>query len=57
MNARLEMPLVGIDSTTAGEELRRNYAAVRLHVKSFGTTRTLSEGQVAELKEAPFSAR
>ena len=57
MNARLEMPVVGIDSTTDGEELRRNYAAVRLHVKSFGTTRTLSQGQVAELKEAPFSAR
>ena len=57
MNACLEMPVVGIDITTAGEELRRTYAAVRLHVKSFGTTRTLSEGQLAELKEAPFSAR
>ena len=57
MNAPLEMSVGGIDSTTAGEELRRNYAAVRLHVKSFGTTRTLSQGLVAELKEAPFSAR
>ena len=49
MNARLAMPVGGIDTTTAGEELRRNCAAVRLHVKSFGTTRTLSQGQVAEL--------
>ena len=30
MNARLEMPVGGIDTTTAGEELRRNCAAVRL---------------------------
>lgn len=51
MNARLEMPVGGIDTTTAGEELRRNCAAVRLHVKSFGTTRTLSQGQVAELMD------
>ena len=51
MNALLEMPVGGIDTTTAGEELRRNCAAVRLHVKSFGTTRTLSQGQVAELMD------
>ncbi len=51
MNARLDMHVGGIDNTTAGEELRRNCAAVRLHVKSFGTTRTLSQGQVAELMD------
>ena len=51
MNARFETPVGGIDTTTAGEELRRNFAAVRLHVKSFGTTRTLSQGQVAELMD------
>jgi hypothetical protein len=51
MNARFETTVGGIDTTTAGEELRRNCAAVRLHVKSFGTTRTLSQGQVAELMD------
>ena len=51
MNARLDMHVGGIDTTSAGEELRRNCAAVRLHVKSFGTTRTLSQGQVAELMD------
>jgi len=51
MNAKLELPDTKIDATEAGEALRRNCAAVRLHVKSFGTTRTLSQGQVAELMD------
>lgn len=49
MNAPLITPDRSIDTTSAGEELRRNCAAVRLHVKSLGSCKTLSPGQVNDL--------